>query len=129
MQFSLLTSEYTLPCTANTLAREAERIKAEAEELLAGRQELIGDVEAQLDETRELVSRGQEQQQITAELLADTFTAEGQAKEAIKTAEKTLSEARDTLTILEGGCMRPCLWGTGGVLACDEKIVLQTIPM
>ena len=60
------------------------------------------DVEAQLEETKELVERGREQQQITAELLADTFTAKEQAKDAIKTAEKTLSEAKETLTTLEG---------------------------
>lgn len=66
------------------------------------RSNLIVDVEAQLEETSDLVSRGWSQQQITSELLADTFTAEGQAKEAIKKAERTLTEAKETLTALEG---------------------------
>lgn len=92
----------SLLTAATDLSREAERLKAEAEELMAGRQDLLYDVESQLEETKELVERGRAQQQATAELLADTFTAEGQAKEAIKTAEKTLSEAKETLTILEG---------------------------
>ncbi|XP_050698804.1 laminin subunit gamma-1-like isoform X2 [Eriocheir sinensis] len=91
-----------LKTEANSLSREAERLKAEAEELRAGRQELMHGVELQLEETTQLVERGREQQQITAELLADTFTAEGQAKDAIRTAEKTLSEAKETLNILEG---------------------------
>lgn len=91
---------------ANDLSREAERIKAEAEELMAGRRELMQDVELQLEETSLLVERGRAQQQITAELLADTFTAEGQAKDAIRTAEKTLSEAKETLTTLEGKAVR-----------------------
>lgn len=95
---------------ANSLSREAERLKAEAEELKAGRQELMQGVELQLEETTQLVERGREQQQITAELLADTFTAEGQAKDAIKTAEKTLSEAKETLNILEGKAVRPQYW-------------------
>lgn len=91
-----------LKAEATTLSQEADQIKAEAERLIGSRQDLVVDVQAQLEETRELVERGREQQQITAELLADTFTAEGQAKDAIKTAEKTLSEAQETLTILEG---------------------------
>lgn len=74
---------------------------------MGGQQELMQDVEVQLKETTLLVERGRAQQQITAELLADTFTAEGQAKDAIKTAEKTLTEAKETLTILEGEFMRP----------------------
>ncbi|KAG0713279.1 Laminin subunit gamma-1 [Chionoecetes opilio] len=87
---------------STALSREAERIKAEAEELMAGRQDLVQDVQSQLVETMQLVQRGRAQQQVTSELLADTFTAEGQAKEAINTAEHTLSEAKETLTILEG---------------------------
>lgn len=93
---------------ATSLASEAERIKAEAEELMEGREELIQDVEFQLVETTQLVERGRAQQQVTSELLADTFTAEGQAKDAIKTAEKTLSEAKETLTILEGKTTGQC---------------------
>lgn len=99
---------------ANQLSREAERLKAEAEELGAGRQELMQAVEVQLEETSQLVERGREQQQITAELLADTFTAEGQAKDAIKTAEKTLSEAKETLSILEGKHGSPHCWRRQG---------------
>uniref|UniRef100_A0A0P4W2M2 Laminin subunit gamma-1 n=1 Tax=Scylla olivacea TaxID=85551 RepID=A0A0P4W2M2_SCYOL len=91
-----------LKADATSLSQEAERIKTEAESLIGNRQDLVVDVQAQLIETRELVERGRAQQQVTSELLADTFTAEGQAKDAIKTAEKTLSEAKETLTTLEG---------------------------
>ena len=69
---------------------------------MAGQHELVYDVDAQLVETRRLLETSRIQQQVTSELLADTFTAEGQAKDAIKTAEKTLSEAKETLTTLEG---------------------------
>ncbi|XP_069955581.1 laminin subunit gamma-1-like [Cherax quadricarinatus] len=60
------------------------------------------DVQAQIEETSELKNRGWTQHQVTAELLSDTSTAEGQASNAIKKAEKTLTEAKNTLTVLEG---------------------------
>lgn len=81
---------------------EAERIKQDTEELIDERSNLITDIEIQLEETSDLVERGWIEQQITTELLADTFTAEGKAKEARAKAEQTLSEAIDTLAILEG---------------------------
>ncbi|XP_066981652.1 laminin subunit gamma-1 isoform X2 [Macrobrachium rosenbergii] len=87
---------------AAEIGEEAERIKEETKDLMDQRSDLIVDVEAQLIETSDLVEQGWIQQQITSELLADTFTAEGQAKDAIKKAEKILAEAKDTLTVFEG---------------------------
>ncbi|XP_071512701.1 laminin subunit gamma-1 isoform X2 [Panulirus ornatus] len=90
-----------LRAQAEGIIHEAERLKAETQVLMDDRSSLIIDVEAQLEETSDLVRRGWAQQQITSELLADTFTAEGQAKDAIKKAERTLREAKETLTALE----------------------------
>ncbi|XP_069161690.1 laminin subunit gamma-1 isoform X3 [Procambarus clarkii] len=91
-----------LKAQATAITHEAERLKSETQELLEQRSNLLVEVQAQLEETSELKNRGWTQQQITAELLADTFTAEGQARDAIKKAEKTLTEAKNTLTVLEG---------------------------
>ncbi|CAL4069011.1 unnamed protein product [Meganyctiphanes norvegica] len=83
------------------IQEEATRIKEETEALVNGRVQLINDIEIQVNETTELVKRGWQQQQITSELLADTFTAQGKAEDAVKTAEQTLSEAKETLKILQ----------------------------
>lgn len=87
---------------AVAIINEAERIKQDTEGLIDERSALITDIEVQLEVTSDLVERGWIEQQITTELLADTFTAEGKAKEARAKAEQTLSEALETLAILEG---------------------------
>ncbi|KAK8729191.1 hypothetical protein OTU49_008671 [Cherax quadricarinatus] len=87
---------------ATAITREAERLKTETQQLMDDRSNLLVDVQTQIEETSELKNRGWTQQQVTAELLSDTSTAEGQASNAIKKAEKTLTEAKNTLTVLEG---------------------------
>ncbi|XP_069998126.1 laminin subunit gamma-1 isoform X4 [Penaeus vannamei] len=91
-----------LKAQAVAIINEAERIKQDTEGLIDERSALITDIEVQLEVTSDLVERGWIEQQITTELLADTFTAEGKAKEARAKAEQTLSEALETLAILEG---------------------------
>lgn len=87
---------------ATEIEAEAQRLKDAIEKLMGDRQDLLFDLEAHLTRTRDLKDRGLAQQQETAHLLTNVFNAKKEAEEAVRKADKTLEEAQNTLTTLQG---------------------------
>lgn len=90
------------------IEEEAQRLKGELDELMNNRHDLLLDLNIQLEQTEELKDRGLAQQQETADLLSSVFNAKKEAEEAVKKADKTLEEAQNTLTTLEGKFLTNC---------------------
>ena len=87
---------------AKVIMDEAINIKKEVERLMTKHAGLLSDIDNQIIQTRELVKRGQIQQQLTAELLANVFAANKEAQAAVEKADKTLEEAEKTYKTLKG---------------------------
>lgn len=87
---------------AEEIKRNATEIKDELDSLLDGKRNLLLDIEREIEEARTLLVRGNEQQQITSELLAEVFGNKQKAEEAVRKADKTLEEAQNTLMTLQG---------------------------
>ena len=81
---------------------ESRRIKDEAEKLLADHSKLLDDTTEQIMMAEALLSRGEQQQQITDGLLADADAALAKSNEAVNLGDKTLQEAQKTLETLQG---------------------------
>lgn len=102
--YSLSIPEINIPKlkqVAELTADEAQRIKQEAKELLADNESLLDDLRDQIEETKELLERGHNQQQITDELLADTDAAKAKAEEAVSRGDEILETAKKTLRTLQ----------------------------
>lgn len=84
------------------IEEEAQRLKDEIEKLMNDRQDLFLDLQSQLTRTEDLIHKGQTQEQKTADLLTGVFNAKKEAEEAVRKADKTLEEAQNTLTTLQG---------------------------
>ena len=81
---------------------QASNIKVEAEGLISRHESMMEEVEEQKNQTYILLHRGERQQQITDELLADADAARDMARKAVAKANETLNEAYRTLQTLRG---------------------------
>ena len=87
---------------AQDIKERAIQIKDELDRLVKNKRDLLIDIGTEVEGAKELVERGIRQQQTTTDLLAEVFGNREKAEEAVKKADKTLAEAEETLTILEG---------------------------
>ena len=83
------------------IKNEAQRIKEKVDKLMSDNEEFLENIDVQIEITEDLKNKGREQQQITAQLLSNVFTANKEADKAVKKADKTLEEAEETYQTLE----------------------------
>ncbi|XP_033223143.1 laminin subunit gamma-1 isoform X2 [Belonocnema kinseyi] len=76
---------------------EGLKLKETAQLLLDNNTYLLTDAEEKLREGERLLEKAQDQQTLTAELLADVDAADEKAKDAVSRGEQTLREAQETL--------------------------------
>ena len=80
------------------------KIKEQARILVEENQDLIQDVDEKVRKSEELLDKAEDQQALTAELLAEVDEANNIAKNAVNRGNQTLKEAQDTLSKLSGNC-------------------------
>lgn len=82
--------------------KQGLRIKEQAQLLLEQNENLIKEMAEKVRRSEELLDRAQDQQAVTAELLAELDKANETANDAVKRGDQTLKEAQETLKKLGG---------------------------
>lgn len=78
------------------------RLKEQAQLLLDRHENLINEMVEKVKKSEELIEKAQDQQEVTAELLAEVDGANEKANDAVKRGDQTLKEAQETLKKLSG---------------------------
>lgn len=78
------------------------RIKEQAQLLLEENENFINEMIEKIRKSHELLEQAQEQQETTAELLAELDQANATANDAVHRGDQTLKEAQETLKKLGG---------------------------
>lgn len=87
---------------AENISNEGLIIKEHAQLLLSNNEDLLREIEAKIQNGEGLLMRAREQQDATADLLAEADKANDKVDDAVKRGDHTLKEAQETFKKLSG---------------------------
>ncbi|XP_065226711.1 laminin subunit gamma-1 [Planococcus citri] len=92
----------SIKANAENLTKLANENKQSSDKLLDDNKELLTQVNNEIASAETLLQRSNDQQQIADDLFDDAYSALQRAEEAVKLGDKTLQEAEQTYTTLQG---------------------------